>query len=101
MKDREGASVWIGLAHVIPTSRDVLEGEGAFVPAVGLADTEQAFFDIVCEAMRLHKFAVVELADVELLGERRKHYSVEPQMIFLASQLSPTKRVGFGAYEVY
>jgi hypothetical protein len=97
------AEVWIGLAHVRPRQgNDLLEGElGAFVPSVGLAENEQEFASAVAWLLNKLEFDVVEVEDIETLTKRESSFSVDSQLLELASKLTPEYPVQIGKFHCY
>lgn len=94
---------WICIAHVESgPEQDILEGaKGAFVPVVGIAESEGSFRGTVAGALAEAGLVVKEIDDVIELDLLRPPPGVDNELLVLASQLSEAQPVLCAEFEAY
>lgn len=96
-------NIWIGTLHVTPKSgNDLLEGAiGAFVPILAFADSEQDFASKAQALMQAYEFNVLEILDVELFNERRKHSEISEGIVSTAQRLCNSEPIAPCTFQGY
>lgn len=80
---------WIGLAEVVPKSRNSELDKSAFVNVIGLASSHDSFSDLVRRECERIGVELVDLEDVEPWRTRIQNYQPDEEVVSLAASVSP------------
>lgn len=94
---------WIGLAEVLPQegNQDLSQNSGAYVPVVGDAIDERAFFELVQNELQLIEFKLVRLQDLELLETRIKKHSLPDPLAAAINAISSENLLAYGTFQAF
>jgi hypothetical protein len=95
--------LWIGLVSVrSQEGSDLLKGcLGAYVQAVGFAESESTFIEIVRSAIGDLKLIYESIEEIEPLDSRLSRTSVDPELLKEAHQVNDAVPVIFGTFHTY
>jgi hypothetical protein len=94
--------IWIGLAHVIPNSENVLDGSiGAYVNIVGYARSPEQFEERIKVAVLGLDMDLLEVKDVELFEMRTTHEEPAPAIFKLVEELKFDRSIKFDTFHSY
>jgi hypothetical protein len=94
---------WIGMAKVRPRpgNTDLGEAIGAFVAAIGFADSREDYVGLVTRLLNDEGFDVEEIADIELYEDRVQKFSVSPGIQDLANSVEDDGHFGLGSFHTF
>lgn len=94
---------WIGLVHVspLPGNRVLGKSKGAFVAAVGDADTPAIFLALVRSEFEKLEFEIKSLEDVELLDDRMARHELSAELIHSIAEISTESPLALGSFHSY
>jgi hypothetical protein len=95
--------MWTALAHVMPrVGEDPLDGaRGAFVHAVGPAPSSSEFEERLRSLVAGLGLQLIELDDLEEIGERRSKYELTDELRAMAAQSDATGEIKLGSFHTY
>jgi hypothetical protein len=94
--------IWIGMAHVKPNNKNVLNGaDGAYVNIVGYACSTEQFEERTKVALLDLDINLLDMEDVELFEIRTARAEPEAAIFHLIEELKFDRSIKFGTFHSY